>query len=363
MPRQLAISGPLPPPYGGVGIHVERLLPHLDRAGVDYRLYNTAGPREIPDRVVSVAAHKKWWFFRYLFLGREPSFFTLGNHWQVWAATWFLVRVRGKKVVIALHGEHLRWAWESKGWLVRKVIARGFRAADRIIAANTHISDVLDQIGDFAHKTLIAPAFIPPVWRDEDQQALSQEFRTFCAEHDPVILGTGAPVLMGDGRDLYGIDMTVKLADQLRESYPRIGVVWSLIEALHGVPAYAEKMRQEVERRGLSEHWLFSPPQEVFYPAYKLVDVLVRPTLSDGDAITVREGLHFGRPTVASDVVPRPEGTILFRSGDQEDLERAVRQTLENLGAERERVKAYRQDSVVQKEIALLQEVIGEGPE
>ncbi len=360
MPHQLAISAPLPPPHGGVGVHIERLLPYLDRAGLDYFLYNTAGPREIPGRAVSVAAYKKRWFLRYLFFGREPSLFTHGAHWHVWAATWFLARVRGKKVVITLHGEQLRWAWESNGWFVRWLIARGFEAAARIIVVNTHIRDALDQIGDFAHKTLVAPAFIPPVWRTEDEGALSQEVKTFCAEHDPVILAVGAPVLLSDGADLYGIDMTIELVDQLRESYPRLGVVWFLTELLHSVPAYAEKMRQEVKRRGLTGHWLFSRPQDAFYTTYKLVDLVVRPTLSDGDALTVREGLHFGTPTIASDVVPRPEGTILFRTGDQKDLERVVRQTLENLDAERERVKAYRQDSAVQKEVALLQEVVAE---
>jgi glycosyltransferase involved in cell wall biosynthesis len=39
---------------------------------------------------------------------------------------------------------------------------------------------------------------------------------------------------------------------------------------------------------------------------------MVRPTRSDGDALSIREALHAAVPVVASDVVERPEGTLTF---------------------------------------------------
>jgi len=45
-------------------------------------------------------------------------------------------------------------------------------------------------------------------------------------------------------------------------------------------------------------------------------DVFVRPTLADGDAISVREALALGRPTVASAVGARPSGALVFAAGD-----------------------------------------------
>ncbi len=45
-------------------------------------------------------------------------------------------------------------------------------------------------------------------------------------------------------------------------------------------------------------------------------DLFVRPTLSDGDAISVREAIAMDTPVVASDVVARPEGTLCFKTGD-----------------------------------------------
>jgi hypothetical protein len=44
-------------------------------------------------------------------------------------------------------------------------------------------------------------------------------------------------------------------------------------------------------------------------------DVFLRPTLEDGDSISVREALALGVPVVASRVGARPAGAILFRPG------------------------------------------------
>jgi glycosyltransferase involved in cell wall biosynthesis len=359
MAHQLAIFGPVPPPIGGVAVHVERLLPHLDQAGIDYVVYNTGGPTETPGRVVSID-QKRWRFVRHLLTSAEPVVVMFGNRWQAWVASWIWSRVRGKKVVIAFHGETLRWVWESRGFLVRKLIANGLRSATRLIAASPHIRDAICSYGDFGDKITILPAFIPPVWCDEEAAAIAEEITRFCGEHDPLILATGAPVLRENNTDLYGIDMTIELVDRIRDSYPKVGVLWSLLDFIGSIPEYAEAMRQEVSRRGLGAHWLFTPPQPFFYPLYRLADLFVRPTLSDGDAVSLREALHFGVPALASDAAPRPEGTILFRKRDQEDFERAVRETLAKLGAEREQLRDRRSASAVEREVALLQEVIEE---
>jgi glycosyltransferase involved in cell wall biosynthesis len=214
--------------------------------------------------------------------------------------------------------------------------------------------------GDFRDKTTIIPAFIPPTWRSEDEANVSEEIRHFCAEHSPVILAMGGPVLRGDGTDLYGIDMTIDLVDRLRSSLPKVGVLWSLIDVLGSDPIYADRMRARLMQRSLEGHWLFSGPQETFHPIYRLADILVRPTVTDGDALSVREALESGVPTVASDAAPRPEGTTIFPSRNQAAFERAVRKTLENLDTERQRIQNLPSDTAVDVEIALLKEVIAE---
>jgi glycosyltransferase involved in cell wall biosynthesis len=49
-------------------------------------------------------------------------------------------------------------------------------------------------------------------------------------------------------------------------------------------------------------------------------DVFLRPTIEDGDSISVREALSLGVPVVASRVGMRPSGAILFRPGDVDEM-------------------------------------------
>ena len=49
-------------------------------------------------------------------------------------------------------------------------------------------------------------------------------------------------------------------------------------------------------------------------------DLMLRTTWYDGDAISVREALHFGVPVIASDNGMRPKGTHLIPARDLEAL-------------------------------------------
>jgi len=88
----------------------------------------------------------------------------------------------------------------------------------------------------------------------------------------------------------------------------------------------------------------------LFVPVLAACDVFVRPTTSDGDANSVREALALGVPTVASDVVERPDGAIPYKCGDAKDFARAVRRAL-NEGANTERPTSPRMTPVDQARV------------
>jgi hypothetical protein len=48
--------------------------------------------------------------------------------------------------------------------------------------------------------------------------------------------------------------------------------------------------------------------------------MVIRPTNTDGDSLTIREGLYLNKIVLASDVVQRPEGTKLFKTRNAMDL-------------------------------------------
>lgn len=356
----VAIIGGLPPPYGGVSVHIKRLLAHLDRAGIHYHLYNTGLDPTASERITPVGRRGLKWFLQYLVCGREPVVYVHTSQWGIWAATWWLSRVRGKAVVIALHTDSLRRLWPVRGRPAKRAILAAFRAAHTLVAVNSHIRDFLEQTGGLGHKTVVIPAFIEPPDDPSNQTEIAPAVRSFCESHRPIILANGAPILYDDGRDLYGIDMTIEMAARLREVWPHIGVIWYVLKFPGWNPSYLNRMTDHIRRRNLDAHWLFVEPTGEMYPLFRSVDLFVRPTCSDGDAVSVREALYFRVPTVASDASPRPNGTIVFHSRDLEDYVAKVRDALASNDRERAKPAEQPGSSAVGEAIALLDRIVKE---
>ena len=79
--------------------------------------------------------------------------------------------------------------------------------------------------------------------------------------------------------------------------------------------------RNIIEELNLNENILFYL-QPVNNPCnlWKRNNVVLRPTLTVGDSLVVRETLIEGTTVIASDVVQKPNEVILFKSEDIDDL-------------------------------------------
>jgi glycosyltransferase involved in cell wall biosynthesis len=87
---------------------------------------------------------------------------------------------------------------------------------------------------------------------------------------------------------------------------------------LFGAGGADRDVARRLAERGLGERViaLGELDRRAAHATLQAADVLLRPTLADGDAITVREARALGTRVVASDAAARPAGTALFPSGD-----------------------------------------------
>ena len=72
---------------------------------------------------------------------------------------------------------------------------------------------------------------------------------------------------------------------------------------------------------GMKDHFMLISEKLSFVRLIENADIVIRPSNTDGDALTIRESIYLGKCTIASDVVERPAGTILFKTRDVADLE------------------------------------------
>jgi glycosyltransferase involved in cell wall biosynthesis len=100
--------------------------------------------------------------------------------------------------------------------------------------------------------------------------------------------------------------------------YKNIGFIYIIPEI--GDYDYFEKMQNLVKKYNLEDNFHFYT-KPVAYPAViNMCDLFIRPTNTDGDALSIIEALTLQKPTIASDVCRRPEGTILFKNRNVNDL-------------------------------------------
>jgi glycosyltransferase involved in cell wall biosynthesis len=325
-PASLAIVGSYPPPYGGVGIHVQRLCPLLEARGLRYVVYNATSEVGDGQRIVPVYRQRRTWVLRYLLTAREPAVYLMSGRLIAWVVGGLLASWRGKRVLLRLRNASLPdWVRESP-W--RRFWA-GFalRRMSGVVCVSRLLMDSARALGVPAERLHWSPGFLPPGVGPADRQEVAPEVWRFIERRRPVITANGK-VDWYEGQDLYGLDHLVELAGRLKPDYPDVGVIVCFSDHSAAEQAYVDRLQQRAAELGVAENILFNTRSGVFVPVLAAGDVFVRPTNTDGDAISVREALYLGVPTVASDAVTRPEGAMLFRARDLDGFERCVREAL-----------------------------------
>jgi glycogen(starch) synthase len=144
-------------------------------------------------------------------------------------------------------------------------------------------------------------------------------------EHDPTLLAFlngGNPGIMAVGaiRKIYGFPLLVEACAHLREQglNPRLLVAVSGKDDPETASAFQDSIRaakQSVEVRVEREL-----PHAVCLGCIESADIFARPTLADGDSVSVHEALQLGTTVVASNATPRPAGVFLYETGDARAL-------------------------------------------
>ena len=119
--------------------------------------------------------------------------------------------------------------------------------------------------------------------------------------------------------DLYGLDICIDAVNKLKkEGYP-VSFIFNV--------ASTDKLKElylnyqlKINELGLTDDFLLINEKLSFVKLIERTDIVLRPTNTDGDALTVREALFLGKPVVASDIVERPAGTTLFSTRNADDM-------------------------------------------
>lgn len=314
---RVLIVGNWPAPIGGVSIHVRALRDAARKAGATVRVLDIGQGQNTADGVVA-SGGELLFATRLVNELRQADLVHLHTSGAnpksllVTAGVGLAARAAKVPAVVTFHSGHGPHYLQTAS---RAVFARYALASySRVVCVSEEISETLQRIGAAERRHLVAPAFgLEGVTPGE----LPPRVRTFVKGRKPVVSAMLAP-----GKD-YGARELFTAFAALHSAQPKAALVvygpgtdWRETELLATKSGAGPVLRLGQIERGEA------------LALMQASDLFVRPTLVDGDAVSVREGLALGIRVVATTVGHRPRGVTLCAPGDADSLARALKESL-----------------------------------
>jgi glycosyltransferase involved in cell wall biosynthesis len=325
------ILGPVPPPFGGIGVHVDRLVPLLQRAGLRVGVLNHFRAVERPFVLGALKRNP----LNYYRLPKKISTQIVHYHHSHWLAIMAVALGKGRsgsRYIVTLHGNALASRLNSRIPLLSRVTRWALRRFDVIIVVNPHIRNLIHRHIEGRHIDVI-PAFLEAA---ESAPPYDDTTETFLSSGTTLLVPIYQVQFCREGRDLYGLDTVVEAFSKLAVEREDLRIAFFIANRPKRRKAcdYLSGLVERVEQVGLGGRVLmvFDLP---LTPAFRHDVLVVRATRAEGDAVSVREAISAKVPVVASDVVIRPPEVMTFLVNDSNDLCRALRLAFDEMGSGR----------------------------
>lgn len=299
MGDRILLVGPIPPPTGGISSHMDRLGRALAAVGIGVSAVDPRG------RLRFVTA-----LGRAGLAGDLVHLHVCGHNprsYGLLAACLAATPIR--PALVTLHSGLLPSYLDSLTATARRTIAELLARAGATVAVSDDVADAIAALGRPRPEVVtpfiayaLRPGHPPPHVVAAGQLG------------HPLLCAAVAP-----GPE-YGGPLLVAAFTRLAAQFPNSSLV------LYGPGGADRAIARALTERDLGERVLALGELEAHEAlgAMAACDVFLRPTLADGDSLSVREARAQGLRVVASDAARRPAGTTLFRAGDVDALCAAI---------------------------------------
>lgn len=334
--KKIAMLGVLPPPYGGVSVHIRRVADKLIDQQNSISFFSIERP------------YKNKLFFLYqikllfwLIFKRPEIIYYHGTYTKHCWAELLIIHLfsylKKIQVIVVDHDcRHLYNRTRLFKWFYKKitVYAQIILIGDRTFESYQKNSIPL-------HNFSVENAFLPPVSSMASiiEETYPSSLFTFIKQFTPIILVNASHMMMINNKDVYGLELSLDMLAGIKNTYPDAGLIVAIADM--GNKEYASYLYTKMKKLDIAEQVYILQNQKELWPLFKRVDLFVRPTITDGASISLQEADYFKVTTVASDICIRPKNCILFKSEDCADFIRAVDQGLQKVYHDKSREFSY----------------------
>ncbi len=318
---RVLLLGPYPPPHGGVQTNLVAIRAFLIKNGVSCSVINITRHRKpdaeevyYPESAVQLLA----------LLARLP-YDVLHLHIggmltnRLLALSLACTLRSGTKSVMTFHSGGFPSTPEGQALGPASFAGFVLRRFDGVIGVNEEIVSFLHNVGIRPQRVrCISPyAFLP---KDLSPDLLPPHLAAFLETHDPILLSVG--LLEPE----YDLPLQIETLPLVRQKFPDAGLL------LIGSGSLEASLRARIDASPSAQHILLAGdvPHAATMEAVSRSRLMLRTTLYDGDALSVREALQLGTPVIATDNGMRPAGVRLIPKSDSQALLRVIDEALQH---------------------------------
>ncbi len=187
-----------------------------------------------------------------------------------------------------------------------------FRRFDKIIVVNRLMVGMFEKFGVKSERIKFIYPFA--LSRPKAGVEIPEKFERFWEKHEKILITVG--LLETD----YDLPQQIEVLERVLKKHPNTGLVIIGSGSLH------ESLEDLIASKPYAEHILLAgdTDREVVLHLVERADLMLRTTVFDGDAISVREALFLGTPVIATDNGMRPGGVHLIAMRDIDALAKAI---------------------------------------
>ncbi len=348
MPLHVLQLGPVPPPEGGISRNMLAIREELRAAG--HRCSIVATSKSTTESNEPDVYHPR---SKTALVGllRKLDYDVLHVHVggevtkRVLALAATCTIFGGKRTVLTLHSGGYATTDAAKNAKPSSLAGRIFRRFSRVIAVNDDLADVFRRYGVAGEKLSVV---LPYSLKAPDENiVVPSELASFYKTHSPLLLAVG-----GLEKD-YDPLMQIEAMREIVREMPNAGLM------IVGGGAMQTEVEAAIQNSGCANniHLAGNVDHSVTLHLMNDADIVLRTTLFDGDAISVREARFLGTPVIATNNGMRPDGVELIGVGDKSAL---IERVKEITGRERPTKTTGRADtSNITKILSIYNDLVG----
>jgi glycosyltransferase involved in cell wall biosynthesis len=284
--KKILIVGKVPPPIGGVSIHVSRLFAHL------------ANDKEFETELLTLNSLNLKKTLRIVFFPGLVHLHTSNSFFKFIVCFFRLIFLF--KTITTLHGDLNRFKNLN---LIFEFLCIKLGSLTVVLNEGSEIR------GKGISKMVVKiSSFLPPMEGDFIPKLILKELENFKRPFSKTFC-TNAFNYTEDkfGNEIYGIFDLIEVFKDL----PDFGLI-----ILDPSGSYQKKMEKNKLESNI---FLISTPFS-FYALVKWSDGVIRNTSTDGDSLSVKESLYLEKPVFATNIVSRPTGVNEYGYNDYNSL-------------------------------------------